>query len=57
MKTALMAEIVLGLIIEADEEEDWNERAVWAVDRLCDMVRDLRGLYRGKPAGEDGTAS
>ena len=52
-----MAEIVLGLIIEADEEEDWNERAVWAVDRLCDMVRDLRGLYRGKPAGEDGTAS
>jgi hypothetical protein len=54
---ALMAGIVLGLIIEADEDEDWNEQTVWAVDRLCDMVRDLRGLYRGKPAGEDGTAT
>jgi hypothetical protein len=54
---ALMAEIVLDLIVEADEKEDLDERTVWAVDRLCDMVRDLRGLYRGKPANDAGAGA
>ena len=52
---ALMAEIVKDLMMNADLEIDLTEHTVWAVFRLCDMVRDLRGLYRdGGLADEDG---
>jgi hypothetical protein len=49
---ALMAEIVQDLMINADLEVDHNELTDWAIFHLCDMVRDLRGLYRDKPADE-----
>jgi hypothetical protein len=52
---ALMAEIVKDLMMNADLEIDLTEHTVWAVFHLCDMVRDLRGLYRdGGLADEDG---
>jgi len=52
---ALMAEIVQDLMINADLEIDSNERTAWAVFHLCDMLKDLRGLYRdGELADEDG---
>jgi hypothetical protein len=41
-----MAEIVQDLMINADLEIDFNERTAWAVFHLCDMLKNLRGLYR-----------
>jgi hypothetical protein len=52
MDAALMAEIVEDLMIKVDEEEDFHERAVWAVDRLCEMVRGLRDAYRSQQEAE-----
>ena len=51
-----MADIVAGLIVEADEQDQLQEHAVWAVMHLCEMVRGLRGLYR-EPPDEGGTTS
>jgi hypothetical protein len=51
------AEIVQDQMINADLEVDHNERTDWAIFHLCDMVRDLRGLYRDKPASEHDVAS
>ena len=52
---ALMAEIVQDLMINADLEIDLTEHTVWAVFHLCNMVRDLRGLYcDGELADDDG---
>jgi hypothetical protein len=49
---ALMAEIVMGLIMEAHEDDDLEEHTAWAAVRLCEMVESLRDQYRTRDRGD-----